>query len=359
MKSKTVCIFLLLIAANTISAQTIKTKNIGNSINFTSDSGNSKAIYHAKAYAINSSDHKLERIDLVSGAVDTISSIPPSIAPVALAFVDSALYCLSITSDINLVLPNGTFSSVGTITGLPPSMSGTIPIGLAYDYTSGITYLTTIDLINNISALYTLNMNTMAATFIGNIINKQIYSIEIDNEGNMLAICATNDSIYQVNKETGLGIPLGALGVSIDNKSQDMAWNFENSTLFAILYDDSGNGEFGTMNTSSGLFSEVVNYPAKQYSGLAINKYYISTTGIDKNEKSNLFVYPNPASTFITVNSGNVFTKITITDNSGKVVLEQNVSSVEQICISGLTAGLYLATLSNHEYFKNIKLVIE
>lgn len=364
MKQRAVLVVFWLITANFIFAQEINTSTNGddNSTkpNILSDVRNSKAVYSSKAYAINGSDQTLESIDLANGAGTVISSVPASVAPIALAFIDSTLFCLSVNSNMDIVAPDGSFSTSGTITGIPPIMTGTIPVGLAYDFTTGFTYLTTIDVINNISSLYSLNMSTLVATFIGNIINKQLYSIEIDDNGNMFAICTTNDSLYQVDMGTGLGTPLGAIGIPLDDKSQDMAWSFANSALFAIFYDELGNGSFGMIDTTTGVFTEIADYAAKQYSGFAINKNYVPTTGNNESSIGDFLVFPNPAKDFITIqNFDQISFSVSMYNDTGVLVLQQIINGTESICISELSSGLYIIVVSGDHLNKTSKLLIE
>lgn len=316
-----------------------------------------KPIYPAKAYAINLSSHTFESVDLASGAMTVIGNTSLSEAPMELAFIDSTLYCLGFMGSLDLVTPDGSFFNVGKI----PLPASTMATGLAYDYSSGISYISMYNFNTEISTLCILDMNNYNISAIGvGILNSRIASIEIDHEGNMFAICSVDDSLYLVNKSTGLGSPIGDLGIECEEIGQQpLAWNFSDSTLMGLFNEGSGNGTYGVVSTLTALFSEIEEYVAEEYSGFAINKYYNPTISIG-NENSAIFtVYPNPASDYITVNAGSDYSKVLLTDMNGRKVLEKYVVGQEQISIRDILPGVYSVSLSNCNSFFTQILVVQ
>lgn len=72
------------------------------------------------------------------------------------------------------------------------------------------------------------------------------------------------------------------------------------------------------------------------------------------NKKESIKIFPNPTHSFFQISNITKKTKITILDNTGKNVLEKEISPAENINIEGLQNGLYLVKIEN-SVFKLIK----
>ena len=77
--------------------------------------------------------------------------------------------------------------------------------------------------------------------------------------------------------------------------------------------------------------------------------HFFGFLDVDENEKLDFEIFPNPASDFVQINALNGFNgMITISDNSGRLVLSESLSSKE-INLSNLNSGVYFVTLINNE----------
>ena len=87
------------------------------------------------------------------------------------------------------------------------------------------------------------------------------------------------------------------------------------------------------------------------------------TMGVDVlGLNDNLSVYPNPSNGEFTINIGNeTMSKIHVFDISGKLVFSDKIVNKTEnhtLNLSYLTNGIYILKLSNNEYTKQTKLVI-
>jgi len=70
-------------------------------------------------------------------------------------------------------------------------------------------------------------------------------------------------------------------------------------------------------------------------------------SGVDKKLKEKILIYPNPASRYLFISCGDIMEgEITLTDNSGRIVLRKNITSQnESLNIEKLSPGIYFATV--------------
>jgi len=106
------------------------------------------------------------------------------------------------------------YNSAGVNTALPnvapPAGAGWSD--LAVDPTTGTVY-GAASVCTTSSALYTINLTTGASVLIGNITNATcLVGLAADNLGNLWGFDIVNDSLISVNKLTGAGTIVGALG---------------------------------------------------------------------------------------------------------------------------------------------------
>ncbi len=72
------------------------------------------------------------------------------------------------------------------------------------------------------------------------------------------------------------------------------------------------------------------------------------STGIEKNQKRILNIYPNPSSDFIYLNGLNEQTEIVIYSSNGGIVLQDITSLHKPINISSLAHGIYIIRAGNY-----------
>ncbi|MDD2199376.1 MAG: T9SS type A sorting domain-containing protein, partial [Bacteroidales bacterium] len=86
----------------------------------------------------------------------------------------------------------------------------------------------------------------------------------------------------------------------------------------------------------------------------------IESTGIGVINGEEVRIYPNPASEMLYIDTPFEFDRVSITDISGKVVLEQtNNNTVSGINISSLAAGSYFIKIEKQNESTFIKFIVE
>ncbi|MDI6833458.1 MAG: hypothetical protein QMD02_06415, partial [Bacteroidales bacterium] len=88
--------------------------------------------------------------------------------------------------------------------------------GLAYDATTDKLYGCAYDEIDTSSILYEINYYTGTCTQIGTICDGVIIGIAANSHGNIYGINIANDTLYSIDKTTGEGTKIGALGYNLN-----------------------------------------------------------------------------------------------------------------------------------------------
>ena len=141
--------------------------------------------------------------------------------------------------------------------------------GLAYDYISGKMYGCSN------TALYRVNMNTGASSFVGNfgISDGVMIAITFDESGNLYGTELTTDCLYLINTLNGKATKVGnGLGIDI-NFAQDMAFDIDNEILYLSAYTISPvkEGALYTCNKFTGVAEKVGTFQeAAEITGFAI-----------------------------------------------------------------------------------------
>jgi hypothetical protein len=69
-------------------------------------------------------------------------------------------------------------------------------------------------------------------------------------------------------------------------------------------------------------------------------------------------IYPNPANKNLYINTTNPNTTVTISNNSGKILLKMQLKGIENhINISQLPVGLYIVTINDGKTIVNQKII--
>ena len=141
--------------------------------------------------------------------------------------------------------------------------------GLAYDHNTGIMYGCSN------TALYEVDMNTGASSWVGNfgISDCIMIAIAFDGSGNLYGIELTTDFLYSINPKNGDAKKIGSgLGINI-NFAQDMAFDIDTDTLYLSAYTIAPvkEGALYTCNKVTGIASKVGTFKeAAEITGFAI-----------------------------------------------------------------------------------------
>jgi hypothetical protein len=160
-----------------------------------------------------------------------------------------------------LSMTTGVFSPVAAITGA--GFPGTAPAtGLSVDPTDETFYA------SKANGLFTLNPVTGVATSIGafrdanNVALGTVIDIAVDNNGQMFAhvlgtLAQCGGALWSVDKTTGISTLVGASGVAT-GFAQGMDFDPTTNTLYAALYTSGGAGSYGTWNTTTGAWTQIL-----------------------------------------------------------------------------------------------------
>lgn len=87
------------------------------------------------------------------------------------------------------------------------------------------------------------------------------------------------------------------------------------------------------------------------------NYLVINCLGLEDLPQKTVNIYPNPANEFIWVSTDQMDMHYSIMDLSGKVVAKGNLNNEKKVDVQGLTTGIYILTLQNNTFSKQIKLI--
>jgi hypothetical protein len=146
----------------------------------------------------------------------------------------------------------GTLSLTGVFTPIGPS----VPVfphswtGLAIDPIDGTFFASSSD--GTVSILYTLDPATGTARVVG--FNEQadaIIDISVNCEGVIYGHEIVSDSIYSIDRTTGVGSLVGQTGLDSEFH-QGMDFDNQTGTLYAYTYQGGGANQYGTINLTGG-----------------------------------------------------------------------------------------------------------
>jgi hypothetical protein len=107
---------------------------------------------------------------------------------------------------------------------------------------------------NGWSGLYSIDLTTAAATFIGQIdigMQTNVVDIAVDQNGQMYGLDTVNDALLAIDKTSGEATIVGLLGVDA-SFAQSMKFDRSTGTLYWMSYDVSGSGAVATIDPVTG-----------------------------------------------------------------------------------------------------------
>jgi len=219
------------------------------------------------AWNVNDPDSIIPRgpvkVSLATGDIVPIGSYTGTDFMLGADFIKGDWYASSYNGK-SLVKINTTTGNLTTIGNL-----GLVMNGLAYDATTDKLYGCAYDGLAN-SILYEINYYTGACKKIGTICPGNMIGLAANSHGNIYGINITNNSLYKINKTTGAGTVVGALGHDI-NYDQDIAFDKDNDYLYCTLYTE---GLLGVIDTLTGAVT-VYDTTSCELTGLAFPYAYI------------------------------------------------------------------------------------
>lgn len=141
---------------------------------------------------------------------------------------------------------------------------------LAYNSSNSTWYFGSSN--NSESRLYSLNILTGSETFIGQITGLAgLMSLAIDCDGNAYGIDIVTDQLFSINLSTGAGTPIGPLGFNA-NYGQDADFDAATNTLYLAAFNNGiSQGEFRSVDLTTGNSTFITAWPGSQITGFAID----------------------------------------------------------------------------------------
>ncbi len=154
----------------------------------------------------------------------------------------------------------GVYTSGPAITG---PLAGVGHSGLSVDPTTETFFVSTT------SSLFTVDPITGASTAVGGFTGLTptsapiglIIDIAVSPSGQMFGHDISNDALWSIDKTTGAGTFIGFSGLA-GNFAQGMDFDPATGLLYAAIYTGGGTGSYGTWDTTSGVFTQILDLPS-------------------------------------------------------------------------------------------------
>ena len=215
------------------------------------------------AYAGCTTDNTYNEIMLADGALAPVGTLASDPFPMAEEFAEGVIYRVLDGGGFGTVAPDGTFTSLGTLSGF----SGTTT-GLAYDWNNEIMYAMVLDG-SNLPNLCTLDLGTLTLTPVGSASVGMIIAIDFAADGFLYGPALDDDMLYQIDPATGVSTVIGATGVDL-NYGQDVSYNPDDELFYTITCGTAY--AFGTYDLTTGAFTQIADMgDGQQYGVFSIN----------------------------------------------------------------------------------------
>jgi len=273
--------------------------------------------------------------------------------------------------------------SIGTWTGIPPTVESVFNFTVPSVITNGITR---IRISQQEGSSVTLPLDPCASFqwgstmdfhinltggmdcsgFVGNTLNDPIVTNTFPfSHAHSTSVCySNNDFAYQSADVYYLVLPnsnSSSLNVSLCGSSFDTFLSVFNTSGNTLAFNDDGNcGSQSELSFSTVGLDSV--YVVVQGWGIENGDYELniieSILGIDNQKNLNAFVYPNPASEQFSIkNVSNE--RIMITDVLGKIIVQLDIYNGEIIPITSFSQGLYFISYSQNNKGEILKLIVK
>ncbi len=296
--------------------------------------------------------------NLTSSGIHTTFGTGTPTSYTAMEFTPNGiLYCIA--NDTNYMLQTldtatGVLSDVGRVTGLPFSNNRNT---LAYNILNNKMYIT----LAPSGELYSFDLNTRTATFIGLSGGYNYTDIAINSLGQCYAVAANLNQLLSINLTTGAATSIGNLGYDALNFVQGLCFDKETGTLYLSAWNnDSVRAELRTVDvlTGASTIQAIFDPQVGRIAGLSIP--FGNTVGVQNispaiPEKFSLSQnYPNPFNPNTKINYELQITNyvsLKVYDVLGKEVIvlvneKQNAGSYEiDFDGSNLSSGVYFYKL--------------
>ncbi len=291
-------------------------------------------------YAGNATDHLYGFVDLATGAYTATGTMGNSPFPMAEEYNGTNVYRINYaqattTSTIGTVASDGTYTNLGTLTGV----TGT-PTALAWDWANSTMYVVILGS-GSTPHLCTLDMSTYVLTEVGvGTAGASIIGMDFANDG-FLYGPAINDKFYKIDPATGLTTEVGAVGLDV-KFGQDVSYDPVAETMYTYATLAAGNNKYGTYNLTTGAFTQITDLGSrKQFATFVITK--APAGAVSENTVKGLEMFPNPVNDVLNINATNNIDQVQVINLLGQELININANATSvQVNLSQLSAGNYL-----------------
>jgi hypothetical protein len=171
---------------------------------------------------------------------------------------------------------------------------------------------------------------------------------------------------YQVAEEDNNGFEL----FELDSKTAEINAQLNTPSAYTITYHETEQDaelnanslpeEYTNITNPQTIYARIQKSDADCYEVFSFNLIVDSITGIADNAFSSLRLYPNPASSILTIENANGIDSVSVTNTLGQKVFTKAVnSSTAQIDVSSLSKGIYFVTVASGNASKTVKIIKE
>jgi hypothetical protein len=183
-----------------------------------------------------------------------------STTPFAGTWINNIWYVITYAATCQLVTVDPT-TGTETIIGSTGILGGTtnVPMGMAYDDKTGITYATWTPYAGGKTMFYTIDLTTGATTHIGDIATQVFIDWACDSNGVFYGEDMTSHNLYLIDPTVPSDTLIGPLGISIAY-AQGAAFDKDTNILYLAAYTTSG--ALYTCDTTTGHATLVGAFPS-------------------------------------------------------------------------------------------------
>jgi hypothetical protein len=196
---------------------------------------------------------------------------------------------LSTSTLLKITPTTGFVTNVGTVSGVD---NGYTITSMAFEPNTKTMYLGATSGVE--SKLYTINISSATATFVGNIGAQTLITLAINNAGSMYGIDITTDYLIKIDRFTGTATTIGAIGYDL-NYAQDADFDPANDSLYLFGY--ANEGILLSIDTTSGAATQLAAFGSNEITAFGVNNPYPVSVNPENNPLNSFQLnqnYPNP-----------------------------------------------------------------
>jgi len=196
---------------------------------------------------------------------------------------------LSTSTLLKITPTTGFVTNVGTVSGVD---NGYTITSMAFEPNTKTMYLGATS--GAESKLYTINISSATATFVGNIGAQTLITLAINNAGSMYGIDITTDYLIKIDRFTGTATTIGAIGYDL-NYAQDADFDPANDSLYLFGY--ANEGILLSIDTTSGAATQLAAFGSNEITAFGVNNPYPVSVNPENNPLNSFQLnqnHPNP-----------------------------------------------------------------